>query len=791
MKGYVAVFFLTLGFAASAFTENTRMVQARQALDDGLPQVAIYKLQNTDKWSSPEEKSAADLLLGRALFSAGRLADASTVLEKVTSPNPEAEFWLAETLAALDKPAAALKLYQNLAADSQFASRAVIGLARSFKALNNETQALSALGAYAETHPGDNDVLLEWAGMLLDSGDAAGARKALSHFHNASPEQQLIADYLDARALMLFGKFAQAEAKLKAVHDEPAALAAALAIALAECRLNQRDPGDGEKILETFVEENSRLPGLDGVFAALDRVYAAQAASSSAELRKWSDDTKDPVRAALAEFYFARNEARAGRVDKGRQLFARFLASNPGHFLANRARVELASSYLKEGDFAQALEISQQGQGPEIQFIQGQIYAALSQYKEAASAFLQAVAVPDYETASLTNSAICAMLAGIPDAQNQAMEKLQNAGEEEILEKILFYEALHQASQRKTGAAERLRKIADGDSAWSLQARLALAEWDNLQLDLTSARAELQKISSADSPEKERSDYLAVFLADTGEPDSDTQVGELAETFLKIYPQSAFEPEVRMKLGEMLFRRGDYLGAHGQFDTIAGKFPDSQLAEKAMFLSAQAMSRSMSPDAVEQAIELYNDVVKGGGPLALRARLSQAMLFNSLKRPKDALGVLENILASKPDPELRSMTLIEQGDTYFSLGNQDPANFTKAIASWKEIPSDPAASKEWSHQALVKMGAANVKLGDNDAALDCYYGVFSKGQKSPPEYFWYYKAGFDAGRLLETQKLWKEAIAVYEKIGSVDGPRAGEARDRVNKLRLENFIWEN
>jgi tetratricopeptide (TPR) repeat protein len=165
--------------------------------------------------------------------------------------------------------------------------------------------------------------------------------------------------------------------------------------------------------------------------------------------------------------------------------------------------------------------------------------------------------------------------------------------------------------------------------------------------------------------------------------------------------------------------------------------------------------------------------------------------LNALKRPEEALGVLDRILESKPDPELRYTVLIEKGDTLFSQGAQDTENYRAAIASWKQVSGDPSAPKMWSHQALAKMGAAFEKLGNYDAALDCYYGAFSQGQKGGPEYFWFYKAGFDAGRLLESQKLWKEAIAVYEKIGSVDGPRAEEARERVNRLRLENFIWEN
>ena len=265
----------------------------------------------------------------------------------------------------------------------------------------------------------------------------------------------------------------------------------------------------------------------------------------------------------------------------------------------------------------------------------------------------------------------------------------------------------------------------------------------------------------------------------------------MAEAFLKKYSHSRYQAEVRMKLGEMLYRRGDYLGARGQFTIITEEFPESPLAEKAQFLSAQAMARSMDPNAMEDAIEEFERVAKADGPLSVQASLAQAVLYNALKRPKDALGVLDGILADKPTAELRYTALVEKGDTFNALGAQDPANFRSAIAAWEEITKDPTAPKEWLYQAYVKMGAAYEKLHDTDAALNCYYSVFSAEQKGAPEYFWYYKAGFAAGDLLESQKLWKEAIAVYEKIGSIEGPRAEEAAGRVNKLRLENFIWEN
>jgi hypothetical protein len=54
---------------------------------------------------------------------------------------------------------------------------------------------------------------------------------------------------------------------------------------------------------------------------------------------------------------------------------------------------------------------------------------------------------------------------------------------------------------------------------------------------------------------------------------------------------------------------------------------------------------------------------------------------------------------------------------------------------------------------------------------------------------WFYKAGFNAARLLEESSNWKAAAAVYEKLVAAAGPRSDEAKARLNRLRLEHFLW--
>ena len=117
-------------------------MRRRQALDDGLPQVAIYKLrQAPGRKFAKEDQAAAELLLARALFTAGRFDESASLLEKLDPSGGESKFWLAETYAALNKPAKALPLYQSLSQDERFAAQAAVGAAKMLDALGRTSEA--------------------------------------------------------------------------------------------------------------------------------------------------------------------------------------------------------------------------------------------------------------------------------------------------------------------------------------------------------------------------------------------------------------------------------------------------------------------------------------------------------------------------------------------------------------------------------------------------------------------------------------------------------------------------
>jgi len=96
----------------------------------------------------------------------------------------------------------------------------------------------------------------------------------------------------------------------------------------------------------------------------------------------------------------------------------------------------------------------------------------------------------------------------------------------------------------------------------------------------------------------------------------------------------------------------------------------------------------------------------------------------------------------------------------------------------------------WRNQALFKKGKALERLGDRDGAVVAYYDVLNRSANGGREYFWLYKAGFDAARLLEQSEQWVSAAGLYEKMAAFEGPRSAEARTRLKQVRLEHYLFE-
>jgi tetratricopeptide (TPR) repeat protein len=296
----------------------------------------------------------------------------------------------------------------------------------------------------------------------------------------------------------------------------------------------------------------------------------------------------------------------------------------------------------------------------------------------------------------------------------------------------------------------------------------------------------------------EHGKYLDIFIEDARQPRDEAKVIQKAVAFIEEHPKSSLLPEVRMKLGQVYFRREDYANAETQFGTSAREAPDSVHAEPALFLAAQCATRLQiaGASAVDRALELFDQVVRRDGPLKLYARQEQATLQTRLSREAEAIALYDLILVAQPPAatELRYAALCGRGDNLVTLGRKElprTERIEAAVGVFDQLAALPDAPAAWRNQALYKKAKAFELLGRSEQALLAFYEVLEKSAATADrEHFWSSKAGFDAARLFETQEQWQSAIGVYEKLAKLGGPRSAEALMRGNQLRLGKFVWE-
>src|SRR5437660_8230387 len=146
------------------------------------------------------------------------------------------------------------------------------------------------------------------------------------------------------------------------------------------------------------------------------------------------------------------------------------------------------------------------------------------------------------------------------------------------------------------------------------------------------------------------------------------QVIDLEKRFLEQHGGSSFASEVRMKLAEFYYRRQDFANAQTQFELIAQQNPDDSLAERVLFFAAESAMSSMGEHSLDQAIVLFDQVVRLNGELRWAARNEQAVIERKLGKPQDALVLYDEVLKSEAGPPEKREALCGKGDIFFEMG---------------------------------------------------------------------------------------------------------------------------
>jgi TolA-binding protein len=789
------------------------LAEATKPLTDGVPEVAVVRLRDLlagnvadDEWLATAEK------LAEALMAAHQPSDALALLGDVRARDLTwAKFWRAQAFADLQRFSEALPLYQEVAADEKSALRtdAIFGAGEMLRALQRGDEALRQFTMLNHDQRFGVTSRLRSAELFLDKGDIASARRILEQTQGKSAgdkqERQLLRSRLSVvqhpeRAIDGFQSILQ-----KPDGASHAVILAAL-FGLADAHLQQKTPETGDDVLENFIEHHPQDVDLARIFAKLDLLYRAEQKPSGSELQRWVRDAEQPRR-AFAQWYLARLELRAGHRERAVQLFSALRQSKIKSPDLADAFLEIAEFEMQDRQFDEALAILNEAKSlrPETGTLERiKLATAEAQYRAkrfgaAATAFEETA---NSSSALAKMSMLNASLAWL-ESGNQARflavsNELEKApGSDEARGELRLEEGLALAARREKSAADSLRTFLRdfphekrASEAWIALAELA---FHDTPPRLDEARKDLARAaeSSPTAAATERADYLMVWIEDSAKP-NDPNVIELAKTFLDRHGASPMAAGVRLKLAEAYYRRQDFPNAQTQFEKLAEQDPSGPFAEKALFFAAESAMSSMGSESLDRAIGLFDRVVRLNGELKWAARNEQAGIERKTGKPADALLLYEEVLKGDARTDEKLEALCGKGDVLFELGGTDPKNYRQAVDVYDQLAASAKDQIQWRNQALFKKGVCLEKEADGASALATFYKVVDSETRPnrPHELFWFYKAGFNAARLLEDDSKWKSAAAIYEKLAAAGGLRSEEAKARLSRLRLEHFLWE-
>jgi tetratricopeptide (TPR) repeat protein len=791
---------------------SSEIAQASAPNSEGVPEVAVVRLQSLlNKNLTEAEWRAVVEKLAQAQMAANEPEDTLVLLADARLRDlPWARFWRAQALAAVQRWAEALPLYEELTNEtSPFQKAAVFGSGETLRALGKRSEALAKFLVLVHDKEWGTRAQLRAAEMYLQLGDAPEARRLLEQMQPNSIPERRERRVLRGRLELILHRPERAigmfQAILKRPEGTPHSILLAALFGIAEAHLQLKTPEIGDDVLERFIDQHHADRDLPLVFAKLDELYRAERKPSRNELEKWVRRPEQPRR-TIARWYLARLEIRAGRRERANELFTDLRRTGSDSPATAPALLEFAEFEIDDRHFDEALAILDDarllhpdpGVLNRIDFVSAQAHYLARRFDTATAAFEQ-IAHRDspWANAALFNAASGWLQLGDHARFVADYNELERkGGDEQSRADLRLEEGLMQAAKHDKKAAASLERFIHDfpknprvSEAWVALAELAFhsspPRMEEAHKDLDHVAESMPTAAAA-----ERADYLRIWVEEAGGTDQ-SKVIELAKRFIEQHEQSPFAPEVRMKLAELYYRRQDFANAQTQFEIIAQQNPNDTLAEKALFFAAESAMSSMGEHTLDRALVLFDQVVQKNGTMRWAARNEEAVIERKLGKPNDALALYDEVLKSDAGASEKREALCGKGDIFFEAGAADPTNYQRAVEAYEQLAADKEESIHWRNQALFKKGLCLEKKGDRAGALATFYKILEDESRPGErrELFWYYKAGFNAARLLEEDTKWESAVAIYDKLVAAGGNRSEEAKARLNNIRLEHFLW--
>lgn len=392
-----------------------------------------------------------------------------------------------------------------------------------------------------------------------------------------------------------------------------------------------------------------------------------------------------------------------------------------------------------------------------------------------------------------------AALAALQDAQPKELKDINNSAQitKKIYLDIQLETALCNAAQLEDIALTQLKSFIKKypDHPRIDEAYLALGEFSLYQdpPNEEDVMMTLLALREKNLPEelKERMMRLRIMLPEYG--GQTASAIQAAKEYIDQFPQQEKKEPMQLKIGELIYRQGDYNQAHLYLQNLIGRIsPSNPIYGPALLLSAKAAQQINNNNSLDTALALFRQLTTSSPSYKDIAGIEIASILMRQGKSKEVIPHLDNILKTPNlNAETRNIALALKADAWSAQATHSPEALTKAKEATTELLNTPALPLAWKLRTLFQRAQIEERLNDPTAALQDYYAIIAEIPSSPQrkDWYWHYQAGFSALHLLETQKNWQAAIKLAKSMAESGGPRAEEALNRARKIRLENFVW--
>lgn len=513
----------------------------------------------------------------------------------------------------------------------------------------------------------------------------------------------------------------------------------------------------------------------------------------------WINDSSHP--ATKTAIFFEKVLFSAG-ADLTRAL--KITASTPDHPLQREARLRLSL----EGEAFDEELLSEEGMELLAEPVRSHFIAASSafqnkEFRTASRLFLtkpQSLKRID-RSRSAFNAALSSLQAGDISGYRAARQKLADHNPRSpFLADLCYIGGLYLAIEGDPEAFVSLQEfIRDYPKHRSnIDARLALAEIHLNQVPSRpqAAREIFKELNSQPLTltQNERLDYASIWLELID--NNPAGITQQAETFVSNWPNSSYLPEVAMLLGSQQLKDGNFEEAREKFKIIVEKFPESPHADAAEFFAAK------SSDGEDTALERWQVIAESNSPFAHQARHELGLALLARDRYEEARTEMQILLEDTDEQsELRYAVLADLGYSYYleslSTENKGPP-LTKASEIFARLSNIKDLPVAYRYNAAVRRAKCLEALGRPNVALEIYRSMISEesiddvlgSEVSLEENEWIFRAGFSAIRILKQNNDWAGAIKIADTLSLIEGPRAIDAANLAEQLRLKHWVWE-